>query len=171
MSHREALLIQTEESKQCKVTASTAEHLGIISLAVGQLTFNATMMTHVNWVHISTQVWVHLNTFLHVTTHPWVNDIKFSGEMWWHSILRFSVHVEGNILWGSNGMNHRVRPRTWDYINLKINSGTKEPCDHLTIGPDQTQFNAKKKKKPREKVPHSQVVVTCEQTFMQMQFS
>lgn len=80
MSPREALLIQTEESKQCKVTASTAERLGIISLAVGQLTFNATMMTYVNWVHISTWIWVHFNTFLHVT-HPWVNDIKFSGEM------------------------------------------------------------------------------------------
>lgn len=48
MSHGEELLIGTEESKQCKVAASTAERLRIISLAVGQLTFNATVMTRVN---------------------------------------------------------------------------------------------------------------------------
>lgn len=48
MSHGEELLIGTEESKQCKVAASTAERLRIISLAVGQLTFNATVMTSVN---------------------------------------------------------------------------------------------------------------------------
>lgn len=76
MSHGEALLIQTEESKQCKVTASTVERLGIISLTVGQLTFNATMMTRVTWVHISTRIWIHLSSSLCVT-QPWVNDIKF----------------------------------------------------------------------------------------------
>lgn len=76
MSHGEALLIQTEESKQCKVTASTAERLGIISLTVGQLTFNATMMTRVTWVHISTRILVHLSSSLCVT-QPRVNDIKF----------------------------------------------------------------------------------------------
>lgn len=75
MSHGEALLIQTEESKQCKVTASTAERLGIISLAVGQLTFNTTVMTRVNWAHISTRIWVHLSSLC--VTQPWGNSINF----------------------------------------------------------------------------------------------
>lgn len=72
MSDEEALLIQTEESKQCKVTASTVDRLGIISLAVGQLTLNATMLTRVNWPRISTRIWVHLSSSLCVR-QPRVN--------------------------------------------------------------------------------------------------
>lgn len=64
MSHGEELLILAEESKQCKVTASPAERLRIISLAVGQLTFNASVMTRVNRakMHVPTGAWVRVSS-------------------------------------------------------------------------------------------------------------
>lgn len=66
MSHGEELLILAEESKQCKVTASPAERLRIISLAVGQLTFNASVMTRVNRAKMPVPIgaWVRVSSSL-----------------------------------------------------------------------------------------------------------